>query len=235
VVGHQGAGVSSLLNSWYSALGNRIHALSLTSDGGQALLSASTKQLAVRQLTPRICVSEMWGWTGANYKRDELQLCLAGLLVNGTASSLGDRERIDRLMDSLRPKEQASQHRSDVVVVVVDVTKQSTLDVALPFLQVIRSSGARPLVAVTHIDCSVPALRSFGELATSNRLEVEKELSKVAASLKLDRHHVWPAVPYYQEPSKREHIDTINLRLLKRAVEMSVDVRADQAADCKGY
>lgn len=161
VVGHQGAGVSSVVNSWYSALGSRIHEISLCSDGAQAC----TKQLAVRQLTPRICISELWGWNGVNYKRDELQLCLSGLLVNGTASSLGERERVDRLLYSLRPEERAWQHRSDVVVVVVDFTKQSTFDVAVPFLQVIRGAGLwRPL---TRLISLLQVLAQWSPLHTS--------------------------------------------------------------------
>lgn len=223
VIGPQGAGVSSLLNALFSALGKRIHTLSASVPGVQG----ATKRFCSFQLTSSVFLSEAWGWTAANYSRDELQLMLQGRLSNGFFCNA--KLDVDALYKSLVPLEKASLRAIDVALVVVNV-KVLNAERAKAMLQQIRDRGVRILVAVTHLDKEYP---EFRRNPSKSLPVIEAALSKVAAQLSVDRQHVWPVLPYVAEAFCLETIDLLNLQFLTRAIDLSADVRAERRNDEK--
>lgn len=223
VIGPQGAGASSLLNALFSALGSRIHTLSASAPG----VKGATKRFCSYQLSSSVFLSEAWGWTADNYSRDEVQLMLQGRLSNGFVCSA--KLDVDALYKSLVPLEKASLRAIDVALVVVNV-KEVNAERAKAMLQQIRDRGVRILIAVTHLDEEDPKFRTN---ARPSSPAIEAALSKVAAVLSVDRQHVWPVLPYVAEAHCTEKIDLLNLRFLTRAIDLSVDVRAERRNDEK--
>ena len=219
IFGPAGAGTSSLVNSLFSALSNRIHTISASVPG----VPGSTQHVFLRWLTPSVLLCEAWGWTKENFTRDEfLEVILQGRIASGTS-----RYAKFSKGEVLLPKE---EHAIDVALVIINV-KEMNPERTKQVLQQIRDQDVRVLIGVTHLDLEEPSFRS-------NPLKsfpaVEAALDRVAAELAVERRHVWPVLPYTAEATCTEHIDLLNLRFLKRAIERTADVRAERRNNYDG-
>jgi len=208
--GRMGAGKSSLLNTIFSSLSDKIE----TRARSKATVDKSiTPNLNILQLTKYILLYDVWGWSDNNYSKGEFEFLLKGRLPNRFL------EGKDPSVECLTT-EQGSIFSVDCIIFLVPIKSHDNdqyIQRLQNFIKRAEDLGKRYVVALSQIDTKFRDLREQPSLIYSDD-RVNKIKVELATTLGVEPRLVFPSLSYFSEDSKVEYIDITALRILKEAI-----------------
>jgi predicted GTPase len=227
LLGRMGAGKSSLLNTTISTLAGHWKPYAIFRSDVETV----SKQLKKYPITPdgSICIWDSYGWSGNNYKGQELDLILEGYLQDGYVENpegvVLDQKRNKHWNPS--PTINDQMHAVILVISAHSVGSESEMTQVRDFFKAITNSSRRiqPIVALTKLDEQKD--HRARNMDIYNSAEVHIAFEALHYHTKIPKPSILPAINY-QGPFNRKNpnyiIQLLNINLLEVAIDNAISV-----------